>query len=52
MRKNTTEYHAYLGSRIRMKYTPTISWRLDDTPEQADRISKIIDNLNIPEDDQ
>ena len=48
---HTTEYYEHLGSRIRMKYTPAINWVFDDTAEQADKISRLIDNLDIPEEE-
>ena len=48
---NTVEYYEHLGSRIRMKYTPAINWIFDDTAEKADKISRLIDNLDIPEEE-
>jgi ribosome-binding factor A len=48
--KKNHEYYGYLGSRLRMKYTPTITWVYDDTAETADRITNLLDNLDIPED--
>ena len=48
-RKNN-EYYGYLGSRLRMKYTPTITWVFDDTAEKADRITNLLDKLDIPKD--
>ncbi|MCM8525709.1 MAG: 30S ribosome-binding factor RbfA [Lentisphaeraceae bacterium] len=50
--KHTTEYYQYLGSRLRMKFTPMINWVFDDTAEKADKLSSILDNLDIPEEDQ
>lgn len=50
LEKNTQEYYEYLGSRVRMKYTPSLNWVFDDTAEKADRISNLLDNLDIPED--
>ena len=49
LEKHTGEYYQYLGSRLRMKYTPMINWVFDDTAEKADKISSLIDNLDIPE---
>lgn len=51
LEKNTTEYFEHLGRRLRMKYTPMISWVFDDTAEKADKIMNLIDNLDIPEED-
>ncbi len=49
---NKSEYYEHLGSRLRMKYTPVINWIFDETAETADKISKIIDELDIPEEEK
>ncbi|MCY3782112.1 MAG: 30S ribosome-binding factor RbfA [Chloroflexi bacterium] len=38
-----------LGKRIRLRHTPELHFRWDHTFEQADRINKIISNLEIPD---
>jgi len=40
---------ADLGRRVIMKYTPVLNFRLDDTAERADRVEKILQELNLPE---
>ena len=45
------EINKMLGRRLRIKYTPEISWRFDSTPEQADHITRLIDSLDIPSDE-
>lgn len=50
LENNTQEYYSYLGSRIRMKYTPSLNWNFDDTAEKADKISSLLKNLDIPKD--
>ncbi|MCM8534902.1 MAG: 30S ribosome-binding factor RbfA [Lentisphaeraceae bacterium] len=47
---NKQEYYSHLGSRLRMKYTPSLNWNFDDTAEKADRISSLLENLDIPKD--
>ena len=42
------EINKTLGRRLRIKFTPQISWRFDSTPEDADNISRLIDSLDIP----
>ena len=49
---HTEEYYQHLGSRVRMKYTPTLNWVFDDTAEKADKISRLIDSLDIPDEDK
>ena len=51
LEKNKIEYYEHLGRRIRMKYTPMITWVFDDTAEKADKITNLIDNLDIPEEE-
>jgi ribosome-binding factor A len=51
LERHTQEYYAFLGSRLRMKYTPSINWIFDDTAEKAAKITSILENLDIPEDD-
>ena len=38
-----------LGKRIRLRHTPELHFQWDHTFEQADRINKIISNLEIPD---
>ena len=38
-----------LGKRIRLRHTPELHFQWDSTFEHADRINKIISNLEIPE---
>lgn len=40
----------YLGSRVRIKFTPDLHFHLDDTMERVERINKIIDRLHSPPD--
>ena len=47
--RKTTDFYAHLGRRLRMKFTPTIQWRFDDTAEKADRIMNLLGDLDIPE---
>lgn len=49
--KNKLEYYEHLGRRLRMKYTPMITWIFDDTAEKADRITHLIEELDIPEEE-
>ncbi len=37
-----------LGKRIRLRHTPELHFHWDHTLEHADRINKIISNLDIP----
>jgi len=39
-----------LGKRIILKYTPVLNFKLDDTAERADRVEKILMQLDIPAD--
>ena len=39
-----------LGKRIILKYTPVLNFKLDDTAERADRVEKILMELDIPAD--
>ena len=52
LENHKSEYYAHLGNRLRMKYTPTIRWFFDETAEKADNISRLIDDLDIPEGDE
>jgi ribosome-binding factor A len=52
LEEHKNEYYCHLGSRMRMKYTPALKWIFDETAEKADRMSKIIDDLDIPEEDK
>ena len=49
LERNKMEYYGHLGRRLRMKYTPMINWVFDDTAEKAEKISHLIDNLDIPD---
>ena len=40
---------ADVARRVIMKYTPVLTFRLDDTAERADRVEKILQELNLPE---
>ncbi len=40
---------ADIARRVIMKYTPVLNFRLDDTAERADRVEKILLELNLPE---
>jgi ribosome-binding factor A len=37
---------AELGRRMRMKYTPALVFKLDDTPSRAGRIEAVLDELH------
>ena len=49
LEQHTDEFFSHLGRRVRMKYTPVIRWRFDDTAEKADRIMGILNDLDIPQ---
>ncbi len=49
LEQHRDEFFAHLGRRLRMKYTPVIRWRFDDTAEKADRLMGILGDLEIPE---
>ena len=49
LERHRDEFFAHLGRRLRMKYTPVIRWRFDDTAEKADRLMGILGELHIPE---
>ena len=40
---------ADVARRVIMKYTPVLNFKLDDTAERADRVEKILQELNLPE---
>lgn len=41
-----------INRRLSLKYTPRLHFREDHTPERADRILSILEELDLPEDDQ
>lgn len=40
-----------INRRVSLKYTPRLRFREDHTPERADRILSILDELDLPEDE-
>ena len=49
LEQHKQECFKLFNKRLRMKLTPMITWRDDDTPEKADQMSQLLDNLEIPE---
>ena len=49
LEKHKQECFKLLNKRLRMKFTPMITWRDDDTPEKADQMTRLLDNLDIPD---
>ena len=45
------ELQHQIARRVTLKFTPVLSFELDRTPEEADRILSIIDELDIPQDE-
>ena len=43
---------ARIGDELRMKRTPALSFRYDETVERADRMSRLIDEVAPREDDE
>jgi ribosome-binding factor A len=41
----------FLGQRIRLRYTPELDFRFDDTGEKANRIEEILREVSKEEDD-
>ncbi len=52
LKDRSEEFFMHLSKRIRMKFTPIIHWHIDDTPEQADRLTSLIDSIDIPSEGQ
>ena len=52
LERRKQEFYKLLSSRLRMKFTPALSWRSDDTPEQADYMTQLLNSLDIPEDEE
>lgn len=46
------EMQSELGRRVRLKYTPVLTFQLDRSLEEADRILSIIDDLGLDEEDE
>lgn len=40
-----------LASKVIMKYTPVLHFRVDETAEHAERVMQILKELDLPEDD-
>ncbi|MFO7821901.1 MAG: 30S ribosome-binding factor RbfA [Lentisphaeria bacterium] len=40
-----------IAKRITLKFTPVLRFEIDRTPERADRILSIIDEIDIPEEE-
>ena len=45
------EFQDRIARNVTLKFTPVLRFELDLTPEHADHIMSIIDELDIPEDD-
>ena len=43
---------SYLGKRIRLRYTPELDFRYDDTAARAGRIESLLHDLKSNDDDQ
>jgi ribosome-binding factor A len=52
LRDRSEEFFNHLSKRIRMKFTPVIHWHADDTPEFADRMTSLLDSIDIPDEDE
>lgn len=39
-----------IARNVKLKYTPKLEFRLDETAEQADHVLSILDELEIPDD--
>ena len=46
-RKN---FQSLMVKRVRLKYTPKLHFELDDSPERADRVMRLLDELEPEED--
>lgn len=40
------ELRSYLGSKIRLRYTPELNFYIDDTLDQMEHIQDLLDNIN------
>ena len=45
LRRHRKEIQQQIGSHVKMKYTPVLEFCLDDRLDQADRVMKILDEL-------
>lgn len=52
LQEHRAEFQHRIAQRITLKFTPVLSFELDRTPEHADRILSIIDELEIPDDEK
>lgn len=44
------EFQREIASRVRLKYTPVLSFRLDERGAKADRILRLLESLETPKD--
>lgn len=44
--ENKSHIRAYLGSNLRLKFTPAIQFYIDETLDRVDRINKLIDQIH------
>ncbi len=42
-------FQRLIAKRVKLKYTPVLDFRLDETPEKADRVLSILDDLEPPQ---
>ena len=46
------EFQREIASRVRLKYTPVLSFSLDDRNAKADRIYRLLEDLEAPKPDE
>ena len=46
LRRQRKEIQHEIARHVRLKYTPRLQFRLDDTAEKAERIMQLLDGLN------
>lgn len=49
--RNRKEMQSLLSRHVKLKYTPKLHFNLDDSPERADRVMRLLDELE-PEDEK
>lgn len=47
LEKHRTWLQSAMASRVIMKYTPVLNFKLDNTAERADRVMTILNDLNL-----
>ena len=51
LEKRKKRIRSYLGSNMRLRYTPDLQFHIDDTLDQMDHIQDLIDNVNTDDRD-